>query len=96
MVFRFGIIFDIDEQDSKYQLVFMISGYMGNIIGSLSSAPIANKWGRKNAVLAGFLLFALGASIDVPNYPASTVVARLVEGTSNGLATTVIPYICDD
>mmetsp|Transcript_33911 Transcript_33911/g.59112 ORF Transcript_33911/g.59112 Transcript_33911/m.59112 type:complete len:414 (+) Transcript_33911:1176-2417(+) len=96
MVFRFGIIFDIDEQDSKYQLVFMISGYMGNIIGSLSSAPIANKWGRKNAVLAGFLLFALGASIDVPNYPASTVVARLVEGTSNGLATTVIPYIFNE
>lgn len=100
MIFRYGIIFDSNEQDSSRVVYFTAIGYTGNIVGALLSAPIANKWGRKNAVLVGCMLFIVGASVvispqDIANTVPSTIAARLAEGLANGISTTVIPYICE-
>jgi MFS family permease len=97
VILRFGLIFEGNVSDPLF--VYVCVGFLGNLIGSTTSVMIANRWGRKKAVLIGCGLFVLGTSIvrsrqDVIDFVVTTVIARLLEGSANGLFTTIIPYIC--
>jgi MFS family permease len=63
MIFRFGIIFDIKDAGSRGPLICMCASFLGNVCGSLASAPIANRWGRRIAVLLGCAILIVGASM---------------------------------
>lgn len=97
LILRFGLIFDGDA--SNLLFMYVCVGFLGNLIGSTAAVIIANRWGRKKAVLIGCGLFVIGTSIvrssqDVIDLVVTTTIARLLEGCANGLFTTIIPYIC--
>lgn len=100
LIFRFNILFGlVDQEDSTFPIMCLFISFIGNVLGSLFAASLANKLGRKYVVVIGCVIFICGTAMvrlsqDVPDINALSLVAHFLEGSASGLCTTIIPYIC--
>lgn len=96
LIFHSKIVFKlVNKSPNSVQFCCFFITFLGNILGSLSAAKVANKLGRKVAVLIGCGIFIVGVAIDVVDTFILTFIARFFEGVSGGLTSTIVPYICD-
>lgn len=64
----------------------------GTFFGALSAAPMADKIGRRRALMASCLVFIVGASLQVAasNIPLFSI-GRCVAGLGVGMLSTLVP-----
>lgn len=66
--------------------------FLGAMIGAVSMAPLADKWGRKMMILITAIIFAVGSlACGFSGNPEILIVSRFILGISVGSASALVP-----